>query len=270
MSLADQDAWTARKRFIDIGGMQVAHVNVEGTEPALVLVHGFTDSSRSFSLLAPHLAGRRLVIPDLRGHGDTVVASERFGLADFADDIAALVRGLDLERPVLIGHSLGAMVAIETAARHPQLVGGLCLLAGTLKADIADDHPIAVGVRSLSDPISPQDPFYDTWHDCSDSVPSPFLARMAEEASNMPASRWRAILQTVQRADLAGSAEKLGEFSPLIIGGGRDPLFGDEHQQALARAFPHTSVVRLEDVGHNVHWEEPALVAAAITAQFPA
>jgi len=268
VSLADQDAWTGRKRFIDTGGVRTAYVEIDGVEPALVLVHGFTDSSRSFSLLAPHLARYRLIIPDLRGHGDTHVESEEFGLADFADDIAALIRALDLDHPVLVGHSLGAMVAIETAARYPALVDGLCLLASTLNAEIADDHPVAVGVRSLSDPISPQNPFYTTWHDCSDGVPSPFLARIAEEASSMPTARWRAILNTIQRANLAESAAKLVDHAPLIIGGGRDPLFGDEHQRALAQAFPNASVVHLEDCGHNVHWEEPALVAEAIRSSF--
>lgn len=84
----------------------------------------------------------------------------------------------------------------------------------------------------------------------------------------MPAARWRGILETIQNANLVDSAGKLGKFSPLMIGGGHDPLFGDEQQRALAQAFPNASVVRLEDCGHNVHWEEPALVAEAIRSSF--
>ncbi|TJW78631.1 MAG: alpha/beta hydrolase, partial [Mesorhizobium sp.] len=64
---AEQRAWAGRKRFADVGGLDFAYVEIAGSEPPLLLVHGFTDTSRSFSLLAPHLSGRRLVMPDLRG-----------------------------------------------------------------------------------------------------------------------------------------------------------------------------------------------------------
>lgn len=268
MSLADQDAWAGRKRFIDTGNVRTTYVDVEGTEPALLLIHGFTDSSRSFSLLAPHLAGSRLIIPDLRGHGVSLTSEERFGIADFADDIAVLIRTLGLERAVLVGHSLGAMVAIATAARHPELHCGLALLAGTIKPDMPDDHAIPLGVGALRDPISPSDPFYAYWHDCRPTVPPSFLAWLAEEASQMPATRWRTILHELRGADLTGAARQMAGTAPLIVAGGSDPLFGDPHLQALTRAFPSATVVRLDNCGHNVHWEEPALVAAAIKTRF--
>lgn len=266
MTSAGQEGWAARKRMVDVGGLAMAYVEIGGDDPTLLLVHGFTDTSRSFSLLAPHLAGHRLIIPDLRGHGASQTGTSCFRPADLADDLALMIETLQLERPVLVGHSLGAMIAIETAGRHKGLIGGLVLLAGTLKADIAADHPMVIGVQALRDPISPADPFYDTWHACRSDVPQPFLAKMAEEASAMPAALWRSILEQVRRADLTETARALREKT-LVIGGACDPLFGDAHQQALLRAFADASFVRVEDCGHNPHWEEPAIVAAAIMAK---
>ena len=101
---AEQQAWAGRKRMVDVCGLAMAYIEVPGAEPALLLIHGFTDTSRSFSLLAPHLAGRRLVMPDLRGHGASQAGSRTFRPADFADDIAGLIGRLRLERPVLVGH----------------------------------------------------------------------------------------------------------------------------------------------------------------------
>ena len=263
---AEQEAWAGRRRMIDVDGLGMAYVDIAGSEPALLLVHGFTDTSRSFSLLAPHLVGRRLIIPDLRGHGASQ-AGTGCSPADFADDIAGLIEELRLELPVLIGHSLGAMVAIEMAARRKPLIGGLVLLAGTLKPEIPDDHPMVAGVQALSDPIASTDPFYAYWHACRPDVPKPFLEGMAEGASAMPAARWRSILDQLRRADLSETARTVQEKT-LVIGGACDPLFGEAHQRALLRALPEAVFVRAENCGHNPHWEDPALVAKAIIDAF--
>jgi len=265
---AEQDAWADRKQFINPAGLEIAYVEISGAEPALVLVHGFTDTSRSFSLLAPHLAGRRLIMLDLRGHGASS-PGKGFGIADFADDIAALIRHLQLDQPVVVGHSLGAMVAIALAARYKELIGGLVVMAGTLKPDFASDHPLVAGVQALRDPISPTDPFYDWWHACRPGVPQAFLAGLANDASAMPAARWRAILEEICRADLTSAAQ--GVRTPtLIIAGGCDPLFGEAHQQALWRCLAGARLLRAEACGHNPHWEDPAFVARAIIEAFEA
>ena len=266
---AGQEEWAGRKHMVDVGGLAMACIEIPGAGPALLLIHGFTDNSRSFSLLVPHLAGRRLVIPDLRGHGASEAGSRAFRPADFADDIAGLIARLRLERPVLVGHSLGAMIAVEAAAKYGELISGLVLLAGTLKPGISQDHQMVSGVRALRDPISPADPFYGWWHACGPGVPQAFLALMAQEASAMPAARWRLILEQLRSADLAGAASAVRQKT-LIIGGAVDPLFGEAHQRALLRALPGSDFVRLEGCGHNPHWEDPALVAAAITGKFRA
>jgi pimeloyl-ACP methyl ester carboxylesterase len=265
---AVQDAWANRKQFADPGGLEIAYIEVAGAEPALVLVHGFTDTCRSFSLLAPYLAGRRLIMPDLRGHGASATG-EGYAIAGFADDIARLIRHLRLDRPVVVGHSLGAMVAIALAARHKDLIGGLVVMAGTLKPDFAWDHPLVRGVHALRDPISPADPFYAWWHACRPGVPQPFLAGLAKDASAMPAARWRAILEEICGADLTDAAQKV-TVTALIIAGACDPLFGEAHQQALLRCLAGASLLRAEACGHNPHWEDPAFVARAIVETFEA
>lgn len=265
---AEQDAWASRKKVIDVGGLDLAYVEIAGAEPPLLLLHGFTDTSRSFSLLAPYLAGRRLIMPDLRGHGASQ-PGKRFGISDFAEDIAGLIRRLRLERPVVVGHSLGAMVAIALAARHGESVGGLVVMASTLKPEQPPDHPLVVGVAALHDPISPADPFFDWWHACGPGVPQAFLSSLARDASAMPAARWRAILEEVRRTDLAATARTV-HARTLIIAGACDPLFGEAHQQALAEALAGSRLIWAPGCGHNPHWEDPALVAAAIAGKFRA
>ncbi|MER9163809.1 alpha/beta hydrolase [Mesorhizobium sp. M0715] len=264
--VAEQGAWAGRKQFVTVGDLDIAYVEISGAQPALLLVHGFTDTSRSFSLLAPYLAGRRLIMPDLRGHGASQ-AGRGCSVADFADDIAGLIQILRLDRPVVVGHSLGAMVAIALAARHGELVGGLVVMASTLKPDFAPGHPLVVSIEALRDPISPTDPFYAWWHACRPDVPAAFLTGLAQEASAMPIPRWRAILEEIRRADLTDAARAV-QARTLIIAGACDPLFGAAHQQALRSALPEALLVRAEACGHNPHWEDPALVAKAIVKAF--
>ncbi|MCP2350042.1 alpha/beta fold hydrolase [Nonomuraea roseoviolacea] len=95
--------------------------------PALVLLHGRTADHNDWNGITQHFAARHHVIaPDLRGHG----ASEHpgsYAVADMADDVAGLLRHLGVDRAVVVGHSLGGVVAYLLAMRHPGLVGRLVL-----------------------------------------------------------------------------------------------------------------------------------------------
>jgi 3-oxoadipate enol-lactonase len=95
-----------------------------GEGPPLLLVHGFGGAAWNFSELAPLLPGRRLIIPDLPGHGASSPLPAPT-LAGFADVLAGLIEG-----PTdVLGHSLGGVVALRLAERHPALVRRLVLAA---------------------------------------------------------------------------------------------------------------------------------------------
>jgi pimeloyl-ACP methyl ester carboxylesterase len=95
-----------------------------GEGPPLLLVHGFGGAAWNFSELAPLIPGRRLIIPDLPGHGASSPLPAPT-LTGFADVLAEVVDG-----PVdVVGHSLGGVVALRLAERHPSLVRSLVLAA---------------------------------------------------------------------------------------------------------------------------------------------
>ena len=95
-----------------------------GEGPPLLLVHGFGGAAWNFSELAPLLPGRRLIIPDLPGHGASSPLPAPT-LAGFADVLAELLDG-----PAdVLGHSMGGVVALRLAERHPSLVRSLVLAA---------------------------------------------------------------------------------------------------------------------------------------------
>src|SRR3954454_14414640 len=105
-----------------------------GTGPSVVGLHGVTASYANFVGVADRLRGRRpLLAFDLRGRGDTdKPESGPFGMAQHAHDVAAAMRGWGLQDAVVVGHSMGAFVAVALAAEHPELVSGLVLIDGGL------------------------------------------------------------------------------------------------------------------------------------------
>lgn len=107
----------------------------------VILLHGYTDSGRSFQYVLPALEKEnpqlRIIAPDLRGHGETSMPDSMqcrenpetcFGPADFAGDIVALMNGLNIPKAHIVGHSMGSIVAQELAMRHSGRVNNLILI----------------------------------------------------------------------------------------------------------------------------------------------
>lgn len=99
-------------------------------EPALLLLHGLSSNARVWERMAGHLPGRRIVALDQRSHGASDRLAPGCGLPDLVADAAHAVRELGLGRPLVAGHSWGAIVALALAAEHPELASGLIFVDG--------------------------------------------------------------------------------------------------------------------------------------------
>ena len=101
---------------------------------AFVLLHGIASNAQTWDGVARLLAGsnRRAYAIDFRGHAGSDRPESGYEIAAFVADLEAVAEGLGLERPILVGHSLGANVALEAAARRPDLAGGVALVEGGL------------------------------------------------------------------------------------------------------------------------------------------
>lgn len=123
-------------------GVNLAYTSWAGAGRPLVALHGITASSMSFVGIAEKLAGRRpLLALDLRGRGDSDKPTGPYGFAQHAQDVIAALRELGSRPVVLVGHSMGAYVAIAVAAAEPRLVAGLLLLDGGLPLTVPTDIP---------------------------------------------------------------------------------------------------------------------------------
>ncbi len=102
-----------------------------GEGKQVVLIHGLGFGQRSWDRLAPRLSseGLRVVSYDQRGHGGSDAASDYSPVA-FEEDLAAVLEGLQLEQPIVVGHSLGAMTALVYEASHKSCTGVVCVEGG--------------------------------------------------------------------------------------------------------------------------------------------
>jgi len=98
----------------------------------VLAVHGITASHRNWDLLAAALPDQRVIAPDLRGRGRSGRLPAPYGLVQHADDLAAALDALDVERVYVLGHSMGAFVSVRFAERHPDRIAGLALIDGGL------------------------------------------------------------------------------------------------------------------------------------------
>src|SRR3989442_989715 len=101
------------------------YYETHGSGRPLILLHGGLMSSETFGPVLPQLSERHQVIaPDLQGHGRTADIDRPLDVRLMADDIAALIDHLELDKPDVVGYSLGGGVALQTAVKYPTKVLG--------------------------------------------------------------------------------------------------------------------------------------------------
>ncbi len=109
-------------------GVKLGYVESGSGGAPFVFVHGWCCDHTYFAPQHAHFAARhRVVSVDLRGFGQSDRPAQAYTIEGFADDLAWLCRELRLERPLLVGHSMGGAVVLATAARHPELARGIAL-----------------------------------------------------------------------------------------------------------------------------------------------
>ncbi|MEV0156017.1 alpha/beta fold hydrolase [Micromonospora sp. NPDC050686] len=126
---------TATGEYADVNGVHL-YYETHGQGRPMILLHGGLGSGEMFAPILPTLAGRhQVILPDLQGHGRTADVDRPLDLALMADDIAALIDHLGLEKPDVVGYSLGGGVGLQLAVRHPEKVGRLVSASAQIRRD---------------------------------------------------------------------------------------------------------------------------------------
>lgn len=252
-------------------------LNVEGSGdgPPVLLLHGFTGSSRSLLSFARSWPGFSTLALDVIGHGmsDSPEDASRYTMDRCIDDIEALVEVLDLGKIALLGYSMGGRIAVRYALRHPERLWALVLeSASTGIEDAAERRARVESDEALAQRLEREglEPFIDYWQ----SIP------LWESQASLPQEKRDALrAQRLQNSvtGLANSLRGMGagadpavfdqlsslEVPSLIMAGGLDTKYRDL-AIAMGRTMPDATVRILDNAGHAAHFEQPAAFANAV------
>ncbi len=256
-----------------------------GSTPVLCL-HGLTRNARDFASLAEHLAGgRRVLVPDFRGRGDSAYAEDpaTYNPLQYTQDIEALLRAEGIDWIAAIGTSLGGLVTMFLAQRNPGLVAGAVLndIGPVLEAEGLEAIRGYVGqgrnfptwmhaARALQDLHGESHPTFATedWlamakrtmvllqngrisYDYDMAIAEPFRDANQDGAEDDAAA-----------PDLWPAFEALGTVPLLLLRGALSTLLSTETAAEMARRKPALELVTVPDVGHAPLLDEPEVRAA--------
>lgn len=247
----------------------IPHFTTLGAGPTVVLLHDADGDHLTFAPQVERLAhaGYRAVAWDMPGYGHSAPI-EPYGFKGLAASCLALLDALRCPQATLVGHGLGAMVALELAVREPRRVGRLVLCAGgpalDAQAEAAWVQPRLEALeRSASMAVLAQT-----------LVPRfvgtgvlPEGVRLAEHAlSQVYAGAYRRALQALPTFDRDARTLARLPMPTLLVGGGRDRCTPPEALQALAQVLPDARHLSLPHVGHWPQLEDPDAFDDALLA----
>jgi N-formylmaleamate deformylase len=226
--------------------------------PDLLVLPGITSPAATADFLAVRLAdlGYRVHVPDLRGRGRTETApAGAYRLVDYAADVAGLVGALGLRRPTILGHSLGARIAIAYAVLHAPDDHGLLLLVDPPVSG-PDRGPYPTTRAAFLEQLQEAQRgttadnvrrFYPRWPDRELQLRAEVLASCDETA----------VLEThaaFESEDIFGYWREVRQPA-VLIRGGDSPVVPAAAAEDLRRANPAIDIVTVPGAGHMVPWD---------------
>jgi non-heme chloroperoxidase len=230
----------------------------------VVLLHGVTDSWRSFERVLPHLpTSLRVLAVSQRGHGDSSRPQAGYRFVDFASDLRAFVDALGIPAALIAGHSMGSYVAQVFAIQHPERTRGLVLMGSfpTVRGNPVVQEFWDSAVSTLADPVDPSFVLDFQKSTLARPVPDGLLDTAVRESLKVPARVWRATFADFLVADFSTELATI-QAPTLIAWGDRDEYFSRSEQMALHAAIRGSRLAVYPGGGHAFHWEDPARFAS--------
>ena len=254
-------------------------VSLAGDEsaPPLVLLHGLAERRQVFSWIVPLLAPRlRVVSIDLPGFGGSPpLPGAGFDLGAVCERVEAVVAELGLERPAMLGHSLGGGVTVRYAAERPGALRALVLIApagliasGAVRPSWRRPRLHALGrgaLRAAIPLIAARRGLRERAFARVVGDPASLDAALARELM-MGAVEGRSTPQAGIEIVYAGLRDRLEALTlpALVVWGGRDHVVSPRYAEMLRDALPQGRLLLLPDAGHVPMCEQPAEVAGAV------
>lgn len=264
----DQLAASVPARFAHVGERRFSYREA-GAGTALVLLHGIGSSSASWIPFMHQLADAfRIVAWDAPGYADsTALAAASPVAADYADALSTMLDALSIERMVLVGHSLGALMAANFAARNPDRVTALLLADPASGYGLADEATRNERLQSrlkLMSELGPQGMATQRAGQLLGPNASP--AALALVQWSMSRLRPDGHEQAARMLAAGRLVEDVARYAgrTLVVCGSADKITPEEGCRKVAQACRSGQYQSLPELGHACYVEAPEVVAAVV------
>lgn len=250
---------------IEVDGLRLHYTRTgsdDNAKPPVVLAHGYTDDGLCWTPVAQALeADYDLIMVDARSHGRSDAVRAAYGIQDLASDLCGVIRGLELHKPAILGHSMGGRTTLALAGLYPEVPGAILLedadalsiAALTPQADEerrartrADlkalqhktrDELITIMRGQQSWPAAE----YEAWADAR--------SRLRLDGLNLLNSGvdWPVVLRNITCPALL-----------LIADPERGGMISEERAAEMRSLIPGLRVAHIAGAGHSIHREQPA------------
>ncbi len=229
----------------------------------LILLHGLAANGLCWTVIAHELEGEYdVIMPDFRGHGNSSAPDHGYRYEDHANDVVGLINGLGISPPVLIGHSMGGLVAAVVAGHFPALIRGLILADPTFispkrqrevrDSDVADQHR-----RVLSWSVEEVVKDLRTKHPHRSLSTVEMIARARLETSMSAFD-----VLTPPNPEYTQLVASIGVPCLLVIGDAG--VVSADLAFELQLANPVLQVVQIKDAGHGIFYDQPDQFEAVV------
>jgi pimeloyl-ACP methyl ester carboxylesterase len=264
------------RRWVRRDGVRLSYqVLGGGGDCALLMLAGYGRSGSSWIPWLERVGPLpfRVVLVDHRGTGESARPWRPYTLATLADDAAAVLRdGAGHAPAIVVGDSMGGMVAQHLALRHPRGIGGLVLSASSARVDVET----AAFVRSLPLTVAATiSTNVRVWTMCdrlllheakSPSQAHDLMAPLRQLQRGEPYSRLNSLLQAVAVSSHRTVGRLGGVHVPVeVIVGAGDRVLSPRNSRVLSQCLPHARLTILKDTGHAIPFERPMEILNAIT-----
>ena len=247
---------------IKINDIELAYTR-RGTGTPLVLLHGYPLDHHLWDDVTPLLEDTfDLILPDLRGFGDSMTVDTPYTMDDYASDIASLLDQLGIRKAAIVGHSMGGYVALAFAKLYPERVRGLGLVSSQVLADPPDrkegryKSAADVSEKGIGSVVEAMAPKFT-----SDERLQAFARETMERQP--PAAFIGALKAMAERMDSTPLLSSF-KFPVVIIHGDADALIPIDRAREVKNAVPHAHLVEVNGAGHMPMMEAKEETARAL------